>query len=1346
ASERNAFWDKTYSELQDYCQSLGLVLEVVDFRWGLSSSITLDHMTTELCLREIQLCHKVSAGPSFIALVGNQYGQRSIPHSIPENEFELLLSKLSEDQEGLTLFKRWFIKDNNSVPPQYVLQPITKHFPCYDDPESGPQHEAEVVAWNLMEARLLHLFHTAALEAERAGDISAEQKRKFFKSLTEREMEQGFLSSQQDNCSAVIFVRELPQLKKSEQQKHSSKFFDVTADGLLDTEAQELLNLLKHRIYNAHPSNLDLHSIELSKGAMDKSRKEHKDYLDNFCELIVSQVKGKIGRQAASPTGPAWPWLQQELSHQAKLSEEKCAVFTGRDSLLGKLCLMMWESTNILHAPLVVYGPPGMGKSALLCKLAQEMRSVLEPQAVVAPRLLGTSPLSSDVDSLLKGVCIQVCGAFGLTAPCPQTANSHAKLVRFFHAMLQRVSQQGETLLLILDALDNLTQANNGHKLHWLPKEIPPNVHLVVSTLHKGTALESLRAHVNDDKYFFEVDPLTFDQGRDIVDAYMNAAGRRLTSEQVDVILHSFHQSGSPLHLKLLLDMAKQWSSYTAASDVRLGSSIREVILQFLQALEIKHGRQLLKTLLYVCRCGLSEAELRDVLSLDGDVLAEVYQKCLPPNPTIVRLPPLLWARLRHDLGEHLLERWEQGIIVLRQFTEVVKERYLSVERRVQMHTVLSEYFSGQWSQGRLKPILLPSLETQLNADRKVPSQPMWFAEGTANLRKLQELPYHLVHAGKWEELRHSLLGNLDWLYCKTLSCGVASVIQDLSLCASVMECPEIQLIRDCFLLLKPTLDFIDGLMDSSLLFTEICVRLQTLTHAYPSLIGRLCSQCQDWFASCADPVLVPRCSFMQAPGGPLKCTLSGFTKGVTTVGLSSKRDLLIAGSEDGVLIAWDLKHLEVLHTLVGHTGAVQSVKLTNRGDHCLSTGLDGCLRKWSLLSGKQLFCIQVTVLAEARPAEQIHVLESRAVVLSNTQGGVCSLPLYCVSSYSYLLFSYSLHSLNGKVIICRHRICCLYFLTSWLMAVCCGHFNSFCIQMSLSRYFMEVSSEVCCLELAQHKQLLFCGLRTGTVLIYPLAFPEETLCLPPPESLPAVRGMAISPLEDRNCCGPRGRGAPVRDPRPGTAFPCVEGPFHSLLTHPAALAGVRPELDHHGAAITCIALSNWDTHALIGSQDYALAACITYLTPWCSLFFFTTQDFYFEGVLCAAFSVNDKYVFTGSRDKTIKVWDVATGCLLYIQYVYATIMKITPYKDGFVAISQHGSYIKEGFRCPDSLSPSYNPLRNFRAHYRVTSREKVLERPHSYLKGVHDYNPLESPSERSAVRLSTCFLLSCTF
>lgn len=101
-----------------------------------------------------------------------------------EPEFELLLSKFSQDQEGLTVLKKWFVKDDNSVPPKYVLQPITTHYPHYNDtkPEASPQHDADTLSWNLTEARLLQLLCRAALQAEKDGDFSAEQKHKFFKS------------------------------------------------------------------------------------------------------------------------------------------------------------------------------------------------------------------------------------------------------------------------------------------------------------------------------------------------------------------------------------------------------------------------------------------------------------------------------------------------------------------------------------------------------------------------------------------------------------------------------------------------------------------------------------------------------------------------------------------------------------------------------------------------------------------------------------------------------------------------------------------------------------------------------------------------------------------------------------------------------------------------------------------------------------------------------------------------------------------------------------------------------------------------------------------------------------
>lgn len=117
-------------------------------------------------------------------MVGSQYGHRPIPRLISETEFELLLLKLSHDQEGLTVLKKWFIKDDNSVPPKYVLQPITTHYPYYNDtkPEARPQHDADILSWNLTEARLLQLLCSAALQAEKDGDLSAEQKHNFFMS------------------------------------------------------------------------------------------------------------------------------------------------------------------------------------------------------------------------------------------------------------------------------------------------------------------------------------------------------------------------------------------------------------------------------------------------------------------------------------------------------------------------------------------------------------------------------------------------------------------------------------------------------------------------------------------------------------------------------------------------------------------------------------------------------------------------------------------------------------------------------------------------------------------------------------------------------------------------------------------------------------------------------------------------------------------------------------------------------------------------------------------------------------------------------------------------------------
>ena len=105
---------------------------------------------------------------------------------------------------------------------------------------------------------------------------------------------------------------------------------------------------------------------------------------------------------------------------------------------------------------------------------------------------------------------------------------------------------------------------------------------------------------------------------------------------------------------------ACRWCSFTNIEGLSLGSSVSEAIGLLFERLEKKHGKTLVAHALgYIsaARNGLTENELEDTLSLDDDVIDDVYQYWDPPVEGVVRLPNLLWARIRHDIDEFLVER-----------------------------------------------------------------------------------------------------------------------------------------------------------------------------------------------------------------------------------------------------------------------------------------------------------------------------------------------------------------------------------------------------------------------------------------------------------------------------------------------------------------------------------------------------------------------------------------------------------------------------------------------------------------------------------------------------------------
>ena len=72
---------------------------------------------------------------------------------------------------------------------------------------------------------------------------------------------------------------------------------------------------------------------------------------------------------------------------------------------------------------------------------------------------------------------------------------------------------------------------------------------------------------------------------------------------------------------------------------------------------ERMHGKILFsRVIIYMTmfKNGISENEIEDILSLDDDVLYDIFEFHAPP---VRKLPIALWARIKNDLKEYMVEK-----------------------------------------------------------------------------------------------------------------------------------------------------------------------------------------------------------------------------------------------------------------------------------------------------------------------------------------------------------------------------------------------------------------------------------------------------------------------------------------------------------------------------------------------------------------------------------------------------------------------------------------------------------------------------------------------------------------
>ncbi|KAM0725564.1 NACHT and WD repeat domain-containing protein 2 [Formica fusca] len=918
--ERNTLMAQCYPKIKDYCREKhGLEFQVVDMRWGVRDEATDDHMTTELCMREIENCQRLSMGPNFVVFLGQKYGYRPIPTYVLSSELEMLRTELESQGMDVSVLDRWYKKDSNAVPPTSILQPISSILKNFNNKRIPKlQQEDQAIWWDTM-CKMQKLFRKGAQSLYNAGKFDKDTMHNYFMSVTEREVINGVLNVKNTKNHCLAYVRYINNINLQNLRK-ASLFLDI-ANRSLDNEASKLLaNLRDERLPNKIEStNLQRYTVEwIGREGLDPET--HGEYLQHFITHFYRNIVKLVDRAMRKEDSSAQGQIITEILQHLHACNNSVKVFYGREDTLERIKNHMLGNSD---KPLVLYGEGGCGKTSLLAKSAGLTSTIWlsdrKPISII--RFLGTTPDSSALTPTLISICQQISYNYGLSFE--EIPDDLVPLTAYFKYLLTLATTE-QPILLFLDSVDQLTGVQ-GNKLSWLPTRLPSNCKMILSCAAEESNpvisrdYQLLRRMIDTEESFIEVTDLGEDLAMDVIRMWMKTAKRDLNNYQWRLVANAISKCSLPIFVKLVFAEICRWRSYTKPADTHLASTVMDSIMMLFERIEKQHGKILVfHALAYItaAKSGLSESELEDLISLDDKVLDDVYQYHLPP---VRRIPPLLWTRIRNDLPNYLSEREADGVSVLnwyhRQFRDTAKERYFkNMNMAMYFHSMIADYYLGIWGGGKPKPFKYTEIQRhRFNltdkegvADRKVPEQPLAFysKEGTIsryNLRKFGELPFHLVRARRFKDLFENVLFNYEWLHAKLSSCPLQAVLSDFEDACNFID--DQSLVRE-LMLVADALRLGGAILGNhpDMLAPQLIGRLlpEIGANVNVRMLLRACDQ--DGVKDCA---LLPLYHCLHTPGGPLKYSLEGHQFAVFGFCLTSDYRYVVSISNK--FITWDL-------------------------------------------------------------------------------------------------------------------------------------------------------------------------------------------------------------------------------------------------------------------------------------------------------------------------------------------------------------------------------------------------------------------------------------------------------
>lgn len=671
--EREVLQTKVFPHIKQYCSKLGYTFQPIDLRWGVSNEAQLDQKTLELCLNEVRSC-KSYPYPNFLIMIGDRYGWIPLPYIIEKTEFEALLSLMS--QEEVDKMKIWYKEDLNQLPASYILKERKGEFESFE-------------VWNKVEEDLRSILQITANKSM----LSKEQKRKYFLSATEAEVEEGIIPYLKPTKHQKILIQEKPELLSHDANNIFGFFRDIDiktkkSEKFITSDFVQAQTFKKRVKIELSDENI-LHSqtTQFSESTLDKQ------YLTQFVNKTISFLKRKLDEQKDKEKNDNFSPLDLEIEAQNYFAQQKRENFIGQESLLQRIETYI---NNDNPQPLVIYGESGKGKSSLIAKAVEEAKK--NGKKKVISRFIGATAHSSSTKEILTSIFSEL----GIDVRSEEDKRENSEEIsiqnfddkretfeQFSYRIYDEILCLKDDVTIFIDAVDQLS---NNDQFLWLPNNLPHNVKIIISAL-------SDERYEEDSKYFEKLKTKTknialikpFEKPVSLLKSLLRKEYRTIQKHQEEYFLKQFEKSASPFYVFVAALEMKYWKSFdlVAGQDEtknrklqNLADSQYGIIYEFIENLSTiyHHEKKLVQKVLgyiFASQDGLSESEILELLSIDEDFVKQMAPDTWHDNLNKV-LPLVIWTRLYASLKPFLSLKQQDGEELLyffhREFEDMARD------------------------------------------------------------------------------------------------------------------------------------------------------------------------------------------------------------------------------------------------------------------------------------------------------------------------------------------------------------------------------------------------------------------------------------------------------------------------------------------------------------------------------------------------------------------------------------------------------------------------------------------------------------------------------------------------